>query len=140
MVTATEVLIGCSERTDEAGARSLAKLLLELGRRPRIVVTPPGVLHFKSDGSMLDDDTVLATPRLASAGFFSGLRVIETAPGEEAAANALRVNGDLLLGARFPRTADRLATAGYRVVGLENSEIGKLDAGFSCLSLRWREG
>ncbi|MDX1999361.1 MAG: arginine deiminase family protein [Thermoanaerobaculia bacterium] len=138
MVTADEVLIGRSDRTDETGAEALAALLREFGRRPRIVATPPGVLHFKSDSSLLDDATVLATPRLAAAGFFSGLRVIETAPDEEAAANALRVNDDLLVGARFPRTADRLAAAGYRVVLLENSEIGKVDAGFSCLSLRWR--
>lgn len=138
MVTADEVLIGRSDRTDEAGAQALAALLRELGRRPRIVATPPGVLHFKSDSSLLDDATVLATPRLAAAGFFTGLAVIETAPDEEAAANALRVNDDLLVGARFPRTADRLVAAGYRVVLLENAEIGKLDAGFSCLSLRWR--
>jgi len=32
---------------------------------------------------------------------------------------------------------ERLGSLGYMVVAVESSEIGKLDAGLSCLSLRW---
>lgn len=137
LVTPEVVLIGLSERTNGEGAEALKVLLGKLGRRGEIVSTPPGVLHFKTNCSLLDEQTVLATPRLAASRAFERYRVILTPRGEEAAANALRVNDQVLLGDRFPRTADRLSAAGFHVVPLPNAQIALLDAGFSCLSLRW---
>lgn len=140
LVTPTAVLIGLSERTDGRGAEALKLLLEQLGRRGEIVSTPPGVLHFKTDCSLLDEETILATMRVAASPAFQRYRVIVTPRGEEAAANALRVNDRVFLGDRFPRTADRLTAAGYGVVLLPGAQIALLDAGFSCLSLRWRSG
>ena len=137
LVTPDVVLIGLSARTDGTGAEALKVLLSKLGRRGEIVSTPPGVLHFKTDCSLLDEQTILATSRLAAGRAFQRYRVIVTPKGEEAAANALRVNDRVFLGDRFPRTADRLTAAGFKVVPLPNAEIARLDAGFSCLSLRW---
>ncbi|GEC31351.1 hypothetical protein EFR01_15220 [Sinorhizobium fredii] len=57
--------------------------------------------------------------------------------GEEPAANALRVNDVVMVGADFPRTIEMLDKAGYNVVPLKTTEIGKIDAGLSCMSLRW---
>jgi dimethylargininase len=141
LTTATIVLIGLSARTDRVGAQALCASLGELGRRGEIVTTPPGVLHFKTDCSILDHETVLTTPRLSASGVFKGrFREILTADGEEAAANALRVNDVVLASAERPRTLDRIAAAGYDVVALHTAEIGKIDAGLSCMSLRWRAG
>lgn len=137
LTTPREVLIGLSARTDARGAQALLSLLDEFGRRGRIVTTPPGVLHFKTDCSLLDEETVLSTERLAASGVFEDYRVVLTPPGEEAAANSLRVNDRVFVGNGFPRTVDRLAAAGYRVEALPNAQIALLDAGFSCLSLRW---
>lgn len=131
------ILIGVSSRTNEAGAERLVRLLDKFGRRAEAVVTPPGVLHFKTDCALIDFETVLATPRLAKSGVFKGFRVIETAPGEERAANALRVNGDLLVSAGCPRTVERLADVGAKIVPLGTAEIARIDAGLSCMSLRW---
>ena len=64
-------------------------------------------------------------------------RVVRVPEGEDAAANALRVNDVVLVGAAFPRTAEALDRLGYRVVPLHVAETGKLDAGLSCMSLRW---
>ena len=138
LVTPDAVLIGLSSRTNEAGARALERLLLQLGRKPRIVTTPPGVLHLKSESSLLDAETILATPRLAESGVFRGYRVLLTPEGEQAAANALRVNDRVFVGSRFPRTADLLRARGHDVVPLPGAQIALLDAGFSCLSLRWQ--
>ncbi|MEM7423562.1 MAG: dimethylarginine dimethylaminohydrolase, partial [Pseudomonadota bacterium] len=96
--------------------------------------------HFKTDCSLMDSATVLATPRLAASGCFAGYAVIETAAGEEACANAIRVNGIVVFPAGFPRTRDRLTAAGYEVVEVGNSEAAKLDGGMSCLSLRFTPG
>jgi N-dimethylarginine dimethylaminohydrolase len=46
----------------------------------------------------------------------------------------------VLLGAAFTGTAALLEEKGYRVVRLPTSEIAKVDAGLSCMSLRWRAG
>jgi len=139
LATPERVMIGLSARTDKAGAEALMGLLAKLGRRALIVETPKGVLHFKTDCALLDDETVLTTRRLSSSGVFKGYREIIVPEGEEAAANALRVNKALFVGARFRRTAERLADAGYDVVPLPVDEIGRIDAGLSCMSLRWRE-
>lgn len=138
LTTPSEVLIGLSARTNQAGALALVSLLEQLGRRGRIVTTPPGVLHFKTDCSLLDEETILSTRRLADSGVFAGYNVILTPEEEDGAANSLRVNDVVLVGRGFVRTADRLAADGYNVTRLENTHIARLDAGFSCLSLRWR--
>ena len=131
------ILIGVSARTNEAGAERLVRLLEKFGRRAEAVVTPPGVLHFKTDCALIDHETVLATPRLAKSGVFRGFRVVETAEGEERAANALRVNDRLLVTTGCPRTVERLAGVGAGIVPLETAEIARIDAGLSCMSLRW---
>lgn len=138
LTTPAGVMIGLSARTDLTGAKALQVCLAQLGHEARIVETPSDVLHFKSDCSLLDAETVLATERLARSGVFDGFNVVLTADGEEAAANALRVNDAVLIGAGFPKTIDRLDQLGYDLVPLATGEIGKIDAGLSCMSLRWR--
>jgi len=137
LTTGREILVGRSARTDAAGIAELTALLAPWGHSLREVITPPGVLHFKTDCSLLDAETILATPRLAASGCFAGYRVIHTAPGEEACANAIRFNELVLMPAGFPRTRDALAQAGYQVREIGNSECAKLDGGMSCLSLRF---
>jgi dimethylargininase len=137
LVTEREVLVGRSARTNAAGVAELHRIVAGWGYLLREVQTPPGVLHFKTDCSLLDAETILATPRLAASGCFDGYRVIHTGTGEEAAANAIRVNGLVLMAEGFPRTRDALAAVGYTVREIGNSECAKLDGGMSCLSLRF---
>ena len=138
LTTPERVMIGLSARTDKQGAEALMRLLARLGRRARVVETPKDVLHFKTDCALIDEDTVLTTPRLSRSGVFKGFREILTAAGEDAAANALRVNGALFIGQRFKRTIDALDREGFAVTPLPVDEIGRIDAGLSCMSLRWR--
>jgi dimethylargininase len=137
LVTETEVLVGRSARTTPEGIHELTRLLVPRGHAVREVVTPPGVLHFKTDCSLLDAETILATDRLAASGCFAGYRVLAVPDGEEAAANTIRFNDVVLMPQGFPRTAERLDRAGYTVVEIANSECAKLDGGMSCLSLRF---
>ena len=137
LVTPERVLIGRSGRTDNAGARGLVDCLAKLGRRGGLVETPTEVLHFKTECSLLNDETVLCTARLARADIFGEFKQLIVPPGEEPAANALRVNDVVMVGHQYSRTIDMLDAAGFDVVPLRTSEIGKLDAGLSCMSLRW---
>ena len=137
LITEREILVGQSGRSDRAGIEALERLLASLGHVLRAVRTPPGVLHFKSDCSLLGPDTVLATPRLAASGVFENYHVIQTPDGEEAAANAVRVNEVVLLAEGYRRTAERLDEAGFEVVTLPISQAALLDGGLSCQSLRF---
>jgi len=137
LTTETEILVGRSARTNADGIAEMTGLVARWGYRVRELETPPGVLHFKTDCSLLDAETILATPRLAAAGGFRGYRVLLTADGEEAAANSIRFNDAVIVPAGFDRTAEMLARAGYTIVPVGNSECAKLDGGMSCLSLRF---
>jgi dimethylargininase len=138
LVLPDEILIGLSARTDEAGARRFGELAGDLGRRVRIVEPPPGLLHLKTGSALIDEGTVIAVPALAP--LFPACEVLVTPEGEEHSANLIRVNDRILMGAGFPRTAALLAERGFDVVETPASEIAKIDAGLSCMSLRWLSG
>ncbi len=137
LVSETEIMVGRSARTNAAGVAELARLVADWGHSLREVFTPPGVLHFKTDCSLLDGKTVLSTERLAASGCFEGYRVIHTAPGEEACANVIRFNDLVIMPAGFAATRERILAAGFKVAEIGNSECAKLDGGMSCLSLRF---
>jgi dimethylargininase len=137
LVTPNVVFVGLSKRTNRKGAEALSRKLAELGYKSRVAETPAGILHFKTASSLMSDDMILATKPLADSGVFAGFDVILTPDGEEAAANALRMNDWALVGSHYPRTIDLLTKRGFKVRALEVSEVAKLDAGLSCMSLRW---
>lgn len=131
------VLIGLSARTDETGARALETLLTSIGLHSQIVHTPTGTLHLKSDCALLDEETVLVTGNLARCGMFDHRRTLIVPDDEPGAANALRINDRVLVREECPHTAGMLADHGFRVVALPTAEIARIDAGLSCMSLRW---
>jgi dimethylargininase len=137
LVTRDRVQIGLSARTDDTGAKELQKLLASIGRDSWIVNTPRGTLHLKSDCSLIDEETVLATEELAGSGILDGLRIVVVPAGERQAANALRINDAVFVNADCPRTQEKLSKLGQHVVPLKVSEIARIDAGLSCMSLRW---
>ncbi len=138
LLTPGGLLIGLSRRTDREGARELAGLLRQIGIESRIAETPQGTLHLKSDCAMLADDLILCTPALAAAAPLGGLRKLLVPQGEERAANSLRLNSTVLVGEHFPATAELLHSEGFTVVRVPVTAIGRLDAGLSCMSLRWK--
>ena len=136
LVTGKEILVGRSARTDANGVSQLSEIVTPLGYVIREVFTPSGVLHFKTDCSLLGPDEILSTKRLQASGCFDGYRVINVADGEEASANAIRVNDYVIMSAGFPKTKAILEDHGYKVKVINNTECAKLDGGMSCLSLR----
>lgn len=132
------MLIGLSKRTNRAGAAELRGLLQQLGINARIVNTPADTLHLKSDCSLIGEDHILCTAALAASGLFDEYRKLIVPASETRAANSLRLNDTLLVGEEFPLTLDLLRSNGYTVRALPVRAIGKLDAGLSCMSLRWK--
>lgn len=137
LTTEQEILVGRSARTNAAGIKELRQLVSDWGYSVREVITPKEILHFKTDCSLLDEETILSTQRLADTGCFKDYRVMITATGEEACANAIRFNELVIMPAGFPKTHELLVSAGYQVKTIGNTEAAKLDGGMSCLSLRF---
>ena len=137
LIAPDEIFIGLSKRTNIKGAESLRAKLVQLGRKVRIAQTPATILHFKTAVSLLNEDIVIATKAMAESGIFGDFKVICVPDDEEPAANLLRVNDFVFVGENFPRTIDLIAREDLSVVPLPVREIGKLDAGLSCMSLRW---
>ena len=139
LITPEEVLIGLSARTDADGAKALMKALAELGRKGRVVNTPAGVLHFKTGCGLIDEETVAVIGELDDAEMFGSLRRVVIPAEEAAAANLLRIRDTVLVGEGYPKTRELVERHGVTTLPLSVTEIGKIDAGLSCMSLRWCE-
>ena len=83
----------------------------------------------------LGDELLLVNPRWVRLGRVRGLRALAVDPAEPFAANALRVGDTVRPQASCPRTAERVAAAGYDVRTLDISEFARAEAGLTCLSL-----
>ena len=136
LVSGTEVMVGLSARTDAEGVEALTEAVAPTGLPVRVVETPPGVLHFKTDCAIVDDSMIFSTVRLAASGCFEGYDVLACPVGEEAAANLIRVNDHLIMRTGFPETKAVLDAAGFDVMTVAADEAARIDGGLSCMSLR----
>ncbi len=133
------VFIGLSQRTNSAGAAQLAAWLAQrgFGSSGIDIRKLPGMLHLKTGLSWLGGRRLLAWEGIAGHEAFRGWEVVEVPPGEEYAANCIRVNDTVLAAEGFPKTAALLSGLGYAVARIQMSEYRKMDGGLSCLSVRW---
>jgi dimethylargininase len=130
-------IIGLSYRTNKLGADNLSKKLQSLGATVDICKTPDDILHFKSECSIIDNDTILVSNKMAQLDYLkSHYHLIELPIGEEGAANSLRINDKLLLPDGFVK-AEEMLSKKYTIIKVKVDEIAKVDAGLSCMSLRW---
>lgn len=132
-------LIGLSARTNEAGAAQLAAILArhQYTSSTLDIRRHPSLLHLKSGIAYLGNRRFLVAPGFPPAHELVHGEMIEVAAGEVYAANAVRVNDEVLVAAGFPAVARTLENLRYRVRSLEMSEFAKMDGGLSCLSLRF---
>jgi dimethylargininase len=126
--------VGDSGRTDAAGIAAIAAATGALGYRVKPVAVG-GCLHLKSACTALDDETILVNPLWVDPREFEARRAIEVAEEEPAAANAVRAGGGVLLQTGCPRTAERVAAAGFDVRSIDVGELAKAEGSLTCLSL-----
>lgn len=131
--------IGISLRTNEAGGQQLADWLKSKGYTASFVDIrqTKGILHLKSGISYIGDNRLVVIDSLATHPDFKSYELVRMAPGEEYAANCIRVNDYILIAAGFPKFEATLRELGYKLIVLEMSEYQKMDGGLSCLSLRF---
>ena len=130
-------IIGLSNRTNKLGAENLSNILISLGATVEICQTPKDILHFKSECSLLDDDLILVSNRMSKLDCLKkNYNLIELPLGEEYAANCIRNNNKLLIPDGFSKTEEILSKS-FNIIKINIDEISKVDAGLSCMSLRW---
>ena len=131
------VFVGESARTDAQGIAQLRAILGAHGHEVESVPTR-GCLHLKSAVTALDDRSVLLQPAWIDREPFAAYRIVEVDPGEEHAANVLRIGDAVVSPARFPRTHARIRAAGVDVVTVDVSELQKAEGAVTCCSLVFR--
>jgi dimethylargininase len=130
----SRVFVGLSRRTNRAGFAQLRDLLELEGTTVEALAVHEGV-HLLSGCTYLGRGVLLATDLYADLPAFGSLDVIRVPAVEARAANALAVDGCVLLPASYPRTASRIRDHGFEVVPVPVSEFAKVDGGVTCLSL-----
>jgi dimethylargininase len=131
--------IGISHRTNWDGAAQLAAFLTKAGYTSSCIDIRAvrGILHLKSGIASLDDERVVAIDALIGHPALKNHELVRVQPGEEYAANCVRVNDHVLMAAGFPRMRLAVEQLGYDSIVLDMSEFQKMDGGLSCLSLRF---
>lgn len=128
------LLVGESTRTNSLGIQTLAELIRPYGYRV-IPLIPRGSLHLKTVCTALDDETLILSPDSLDTTNLAGFRLIETAAGEAAAANVLRVGETICVQAGCPETLARIQALGYTCEVIDTSELAKAEGALTCLSL-----
>lgn len=132
--------VGQSSRTNEAGADALEDFLSEAGRRvERIPVQR--CLHLKTGATWIGDETLLVAPALIDPGAFDGFEVIALDEADAGAANAIRLERDVLMAHGRPLARGVLARwcalRGLRLREVEIGEFEKGDGSLTCMSILW---
>lgn len=133
------IFVGLSSRTNRAGAEQLGAIVEAHGYAWASVPVGAG-LHLKSSVNRLTDEIVIIGEDLAQHRTFARYRCVVVDSHEAYSANALEINGTVLLPSGFPATRAKLERLDIPVVELDMSESEKMDGGLTCLSLRFTSG
>ena len=131
--------IGISERTNEEGAKQIARALESFGYSSSLIDIrgTSNILHLKSGLAYLGGKLLVVIEAFREEKEFRRYELLFANYPEEYAANCLRVNDKVLLAAGFNETKKKLDYLGYQTIALDMSEFQKMDGGLSCLSLRF---
>jgi dimethylargininase len=134
LVTEDAVIVGLSERSNQAAVDGLREIL---GPRRRVegVALPPDLLHLLSGCAYLGGGTLLAVGSLEEFARSKGFRVVRVAESEPLAANVLSIGTDAIVPAGYPETAARIEQKGFQLRRISVGEFEKRDGGVTCLSV-----
>jgi dimethylargininase len=128
------LFVGLSSRSNAEGARQLAGLVGPFGYAVKAVEVD-GCLHLKSAITAVNDGLVVVNPSWCDPDDFGTVRAIAVDPGEPFAANVVRLEDSVIIGASYPRTIQRLREHGVLVHPVDLSELAKAEGAVTCCSL-----
>ena len=126
--------VGHSGRTNAEGIRQFGDIVAPFG----YTVQPVGVhgcLHLKTAVTSPASGLLIANPEWIELSAFRDHEILPVLPTEPWGANALPLNGRVLVAASAPQTAERLTARGLDVRRLDLTELQKAEAGLTCLSV-----
>jgi dimethylargininase len=98
-----------------------------------------GCLHLKSACSYVGNDTILINRSWIDVEPFRGFELLDVPEDEANAANALVLNGVVVLPESFPKTRALLEERRFQVRTVDVSELQKAEAGVTCCSVIFEE-
>ena len=128
------VYLGLSTRSDTNAAEQLQAIVEPFGYE-LCVVRVTGCLHLKSAVTQVSDDTLLVNPAWVDKSQFPGVKFIDTDASEACAANAVLLGSSIIYPTSFPRTLERLRSAGVHAVTVDADELAKAEGAVTCCSL-----
>lgn len=129
-----KIYVGLSARTSQAAVSQLRDLVTPHGYRV-IGVPIQHCLHLKSAVTEVAAGVVLIQPQWVDAAAFAEYEIILVDPDELHAANALRVDQELIYPEGFARTEARLHRFGIKPTLVAVSELQKAEGAVTCCSL-----
>jgi dimethylargininase len=135
LVADKTIFVGRSKRTNAQGIEQLRTFAAPHGYTVQ-AVDLGDCLHLKTAVAYLGRGVFLVNARWLDPAVFAGT-TIHVDADEPFGANAVPVNGAVLVPASAPRTAERLSD-NYDTRSLAIDELEKAEAGLTCMSLRFR--
>lgn len=134
LVTKRHIFVGSTSRSNEAATEALGTVTARLGRTiVRVPVT--GCLHLKSAITVLPDGSLVAVPGWVPEPLFSDLGYTVRAANEPSGGDVLCLGQSVILPADAPQTAAALERWGFTPVTIDVSELQKVEAGVTCMSV-----
>lgn len=134
LIAEDRLFVGRSERSNEEAVSQLQSILAPRGSVTAVPL-PENLLHLLSGCSYLGDGSLLAIGSLTEFAKEHRFAVVPVPSDEEAGANVLTLESDVIVPAGYPRTAGAIARTGRRVCAVSMSEFEKRDGGVTCLSI-----
>lgn len=128
------LFVGLSRRTNRQGVEQLSDLVRHYGCQVQPVEVT-GCLHLKSACSYVGNDTILVNRSWIAVEPLQGYELLNVPEEEPNAANALLLNGAIIIPNSFPKTSALLEERGFRVRTVDVSELQKAEAGVTCCSV-----
>jgi dimethylargininase len=134
LVVNRHVLVGRSSRSN---VRAIAQLagFRACQKREVLGVTLHGVLHLKSAVTRLPDGALIALPKCVDTFQLRKLGYQVHQAAEASGADVLCLGQTVILPSSAPLTAEQLRSLGHQVRLIDISELEKLEAGVTCMSV-----
>lgn len=128
------VLVGRSTRSNDAGREQLARLA-QGSMRTVLGVDVRGALHLKTAVTRLPDGALIAVPGFVDIAQLEALGYRVHHAREASGGDVLCLGETVVLPSDAPRTAAMLQQEGFTVESLDISELQRLEAGLTCMSV-----
>lgn len=129
--------IGLSDHTNQSGAEQLRAHLAEFGYQATILdLASENIVRLSVAAVYIGRDRLIIREELARHYAFLEYDKIVVSREERGAANAVMVNGKLLMPAGYPRVAGEVRDFGLEVVEVDVTEFEKMNGGLCCMAMR----